>query len=114
MARKAPPKQQPSNDWFLPQWMRTLKVSQAKLAERTGWSKATMNDIYHGRTAYYRQILNEAAHALNIQPWELLMHPDDAMAIRQMTRALRVVERSPALNEAADQPDVSLPAQNVA
>src|SRR3546814_3422518 len=62
-------------DWFLVDWMRSLHVTQAKLGRETGWSKATVNDIFHGKTSYYRQIVNEAARALNIAPWELLMHP---------------------------------------
>lgn len=82
-------------DWFLPQWMKTLKVSQAELARRCDWTGGTMHGIYHGRTAYYRDIVNLIAAKLNIQPFELLMHPDDAMAIRQFRKdALRVVETS--------------------
>jgi transcriptional regulator with XRE-family HTH domain len=71
-------------DWFLVEWMQSKRMTQAELARRTGWSKATANDIYHGVTSYYRQILNEAAAALNIQPWELLMSPADANALRAM------------------------------
>jgi len=95
MPRKAhSPVAPPANDWFIRDWMHTLGVTQSKLSDLTGWSKATVNDIYHGRTSYYRQILNDLAFALNLQPWELLMHPDDAMAIRQLTAAVRVVEKS--------------------
>jgi transcriptional regulator with XRE-family HTH domain len=71
-------------DWHLRAWMTTLDVTQAELGRRTGWSKATMNDIFHGRTEYYRAIVNAAADALYIQPYELLMHPDEAMAIRRL------------------------------
>jgi len=82
-------------DWFLPAWMDHLHVNQASLARMTGWSIATTNDIYHGRTEYYRGIMNTAATALNIHPFELLMHPDDAMAMRQFRhQALRVAEAS--------------------
>jgi len=95
------------DDWFLQSWMTTLGVTQAKLSRETGWSKATTNDIYHGRTAYYRQIVNEAAQALRISPYELLMHPEEAMAIRRMREsALRIVagtspERSTAQSSSA-------------
>lgn len=94
MARKQAPSTSIGPDWFLVDWMRSLKVSQATLGRETGWSKATVNDIYHGKTSYYRQIVNEAARALHIQPHELLMHPDEAMAIRRM--------RESALQIAAD------------
>jgi transcriptional regulator with XRE-family HTH domain len=106
MPRKAPnPAAPPSNDWFLKDWMKTLRVSQAKLAKLCDWSPAKMNDIYHGRTSYYRQILNEVATALHLQPWELLMHPADAMVVRQMTRALRGVEVSKDFAAIADEDD---------
>ena len=59
-------------------------MTQAELARRTGWSKATANDIVHGKTSYYRQIVNEAAAALHVQPWELMMSPADANALRAM------------------------------
>ena len=57
-------------------------MTQAELARRTGWSPATASDVVHGRTNYYRQIVNEAAAALHVQPWELMMSPADANALR--------------------------------
>src|SRR4051812_15514713 len=97
MPRKPPPPTQPSHDWYLQEWMKTLRVSQARLAKRLDWSVSTMNDVYHGRTSYYRQILNQVASALHVQPFELLMHPDDAMAYRRMSQALRAIDQSPRL-----------------
>ena len=50
-----------------------------------------MNDIFHGKTSYYRQILNDAARALRIEPFELLMPPAAAMAIKNMRNtAIRI------------------------
>ena len=37
-------------DWYLPEWMDTLRVSQAKLAKECDWTPSTMHGIYHGRT----------------------------------------------------------------
>lgn len=112
MPRKpAPPPSQPSHDWYLQEWLKTLRVSQAKLAKACGWSKATANDVYHGRTSYYRQILNEVASALHVQPFELLMHPEDAMAYRQMSQALRAVEHSPRITALSDEELPSVAAQ---
>jgi hypothetical protein len=70
-------------DWYLPEWMRTLNVKQAHLARECGWTDSTMHGIYHGRTSYYRDILNLIASKLNVQPYELLMPPELAMAFRQ-------------------------------
>lgn len=74
-------------DWYLPEWMATLRVSQAKLAKECDWTPSTMHGIYHGRTSYYREIVNLIASKLNIEPFELLMPPDRAMALRRFQEA---------------------------
>ena len=81
MPRKTTPPRTIGPDWHLPEWMAAKRISQADLVRLTGWSKATVNDIYHGRTEYYRAVLNQLAAALNVYPWELLMSPAEAMAI---------------------------------
>lgn len=78
-------------DWHLPAWMRTLKVSQAKLAKDCGWTPSTMHGIYHGRTSYYRDIVNLIALKLNVDPYELLMPPERAMAFRQFQASAKEV-----------------------
>ena len=80
--------------------MAALRKSQADLARDCDWTRGTMHGIYHGRTDYYRELVNLIASKLNIQPYELLMHPDDAMAIRQLRRdALTVVEHGRRLED---------------
>lgn len=83
-----PNSKKPSHDWYLKEWMATLRIKQSGLAERIGLSKATMNDVYHGRTQYYRRLVNDVADALNLQPFELFMHPAEAMALRQARHLL--------------------------
>lgn len=100
MARKVEPPRSIGPDWFLVEWMRDTHTTQAALAKLTGWSKATTNDIYHGKTGYYRQILNEAARALKIQPFELLMPPEEAYHVRRLRAA---VEEEHRLRAVADQ-----------
>jgi hypothetical protein len=82
-------------DWFLSEWMATLKLKPVDLIRETGWGKATVSDIVNGRTDYYRMIVNELAQVLRIEPHELLMHPDEAFALRRL--------RQDALRIAADQ-----------
>lgn len=74
-------------DWFLQEWMASKNMTQAELGRRTGWGKATANDIYHGKTEYYRAIVNEAARALEIETWELLMSPAQANRIKRWRAA---------------------------
>lgn len=62
-----------------------------------------MHGIYHGRTAYYRELVNLIAAKLNIQPYELLMPPAMAMALRrQREDSLRIVEATKPLRSVAD------------
>ena len=83
----------PTPDWYLPEWMDALRVKQALLAKECGWSASTMHGIYHGRTEYYREIVNIIAAKLHIEPYELLMSPSEAMAIRQVrANAITIAE----------------------
>ena len=56
---------------------------QARMMELTGWSKASCSQLYNNTQDYSPKIVNEAAKALNVEPYELLMHPDKAMKIRR-------------------------------
>lgn len=103
MPRKAAsPRAAATHDWYLQEWMRSLHVTQAGLGKLTGWSKATVNDIYHGKTSYYRDIVNEIAKALHLQPYELFMPPDLAHAIRQQQAASLTIVRAAHLDEPND------------
>lgn len=74
----------PQNDWYLAQWLKVLKTSQAELERRTGWDKRKASHLVNGKQPYKRDTVNEASSALNIAPFELLMHPDDAFALRRL------------------------------
>lgn len=73
-------------DWYINEWLKTLQVSQADLVRLTDYPKAKVSDLCTGKQRYNRDILNDVAAALNIEPFELLMHPADAMQKRRMAR----------------------------
>ncbi|MGA9220026.1 MAG: helix-turn-helix transcriptional regulator [Pseudomonas graminis] len=75
------------HDWYLRQWLATLRTTQADLERRTGWDKRKASHLVTGKQPYKRETVNEAALALNVEPFELLMHPDDAFALRQLREA---------------------------
>lgn len=64
--------------------MAHFNLDQTGLRAKTGWSKRKASDLVTGTQRYNRDALNEAAGALLIAPFELLMHPDDAYGIRKM------------------------------
>lgn len=75
-------------NWFIRDWMDAFGMTQAEMARRAGWSKATMSDLYNGVQDYSPRIVAAAAIALNCEPHELLMPYDRAMAYRRMARTL--------------------------
>ena len=91
-------------DWYLADWLKTLKTSQADLVRATDYPKAKVSDLVTGKQRYNRDILNDIAKALNIYPFELLMHPDDAMAQRRMATAIEQFVRIPHGGVAGDHP----------
>ena len=82
------------HDWYFKDWLKTLMMRQSQVVEATGWSKGKVSKLVNGGADYDRRSLNGAALALNLQPFELLMHPEDAMRIRRL--------RETALSIAAD------------
>lgn len=99
MARRGIPAE-PVN-WFLREWMAVQGIkTQADMMRLTDWSKATMSQLYSGKQGYSPKIVKEAARALGIEEYELLMHPEQAMAYRRLRRdALRVVETAKSLDD---------------
>lgn len=74
----------PRHDWFLKQWLKALKKRQADLERDLELNKAKVSLTANGKQPYDRDLVNLVADYLNLRPYELLMHPDDAMAIRQL------------------------------
>lgn len=90
-------------NWYLRDWLAMLGVGQSQLVEKTDLSKTAVSLLYNDRQDYTPAIIRDVAMALNIAPHELLMHPEDAMALRQLRRdAFRVVESTRAFDEPAN------------
>lgn len=74
----------PAYDWFLKDWLKTLGKKQADVVRDLDWNKAKISLTASGKQPYTRDDVNELAIYLNLKPHELLMHPDDAMALRRL------------------------------
>lgn len=72
------------NDWYLRQWLKTLGKRQADIVRDLDWNKARVSLTVSGKQPYSRDDVNEVAKYLNLYPYELLMHPDDAMSMRRL------------------------------
>lgn len=98
MARRGIPKSPVR--WYLREWMAACDMGkrggQTKMRELTGWSPATMSQLYNNQQDYNSKILEEAAAALGIEPFELLIPPDRAMALRKLREtAAQIVSSEP-------------------
>ena len=93
----------PTHDWYLKEWLRTLHKKQADIVRDLDWNKARVSLMIRGEQPYTREAINELATYLNLHPYELLMHPDEAMALRRLRQeAVRVVDTSVQLERASD------------
>ena len=112
MSRRGVPKG-PIN-WYLPEWMEACGLkgrgSQTKMRELTGWSKATMSQLYNGEQDYSPAVVNAAALALKVQTYELLMPPERAFAIRRALASIREIQ---AIQEDPELPVLDEPMRKV-
>lgn len=74
----------PRHDWYLKQWLKTVGKRQADIVRDLDWNKARVSLTASGKQPYTRDDINQIADYLNVRPYELLMHPDDAMRMRQL------------------------------
>jgi transcriptional regulator with XRE-family HTH domain len=71
--------------------MAHFKKRQATLSNELGWTKGRANLVWHGRQPYRREVVNQLAEWLGIEPYELLMPPQEALAMRRLRDAARTI-----------------------
>lgn len=94
----------PAHDWHLAEWLAALRKRQADLVRDLDWNKAKASLMVNGKQQYTRDEVNELSAYLNIQPFELLMHPEDAMAYRRLRHAAEVMVQIPFAGTAGEGP----------
>lgn len=70
--------------WYFRQWAEAMNLRQVDMVRLTGWNKTTVSLLWNDRQDYTPAIVEGAAAAMNLRPFELLLPPDEAMAIRRM------------------------------
>lgn len=100
-----PSRMTPGYDWYLKEWLATLGKKQADIVRDLGWNKARISLMLRGKQPYDRDSINELAIYLNLKPHELLMHPEDAMAMRRLKTVAGEIVRIPYGGTAGDEPD---------
>ena len=91
----------PGNDWYLKEWLHALNKRQADIVKDLDWNKAKVSLMTRGKQPYTREEVNELAAYLHLRPHELLMHPEDANAIRRLKAEMVRLAHSTPLDEEA-------------
>ncbi len=93
--------------WFIREWLETHRITQADLIRKLDWSRAKASDVYNGQQ-YTQSIVDDLISILPVEPYELLMHPDQAMAFRRIRAdALRIATEIPIEAPTSDREAVS-------
>jgi len=73
----------PLHDWYFKQWLEHLSVKQADIVKDLDWNKSKASLMFNEKQRYHRDDVNQVADYLHIEPFELLLPPERAMALRQ-------------------------------
>lgn len=98
-------------DWFVHEWLIALKKRPVDLVRGLEWDKTRVSKLLTGVQPYKRNDINAIAGCLGIEPFELLMHPDDALAMRDFRKSAAIVA---AADQARVLPPVEKPARTPA
>ncbi len=94
----------PRHDWYLKEWLAALGKKQADIVRDLDWNKARVSLMIRGDQQYTRDAVNELSAYLNLSPYELLMHPDEAMALRRLRTDMIRLAASTEIPEPEDAP----------
>jgi len=93
----------PDHDWYFKEWLAYAGKKQADVARDLEWNKARVSLMIRGEQQYTREAINEIAAYLNIAPFELLMHPEDAAALKRLrSSALEAIENTKMFEQAPE------------
>lgn len=106
MAKKPAPTQKDFNHlWHIREWLASHRKAQVDLIKDLNWSKAKASAVWHGQQ-YTQSLIDELAPYLQARPYELLMSPDEAMALRGLrANAVRIVGSMPSSEVENAEPD---------
>lgn len=83
---------------------------QADLVNELGWLKARASKIWNSQIGYRRDTVAEIAEWLGIRPYELLMHPREAEALRRLRSTAAAIVAEDAAPYDPEAPPGSAPA----
>lgn len=79
----------PKLNWFVREWIRERGHSIAWFEEKTGWTHRITSQRVNLKKRWDCDQLKLAAEVLEVEPYELLIHPSEAKEIQRMRESLR-------------------------
>ncbi len=89
--RASTPPGQLGHRWYLREWATLIGKIQADAQRDLGWPRAKTSDLWNGKQRYTQETIDQVADWLNLEPFELLMPPEEALAIRQLRSAAKAI-----------------------
>lgn len=94
--RASTPPAELGHRWYLREWCTFLGKIQADTQRELGWPRAKASDLWNGKQRYTQETVDQVSVWLGVEPFELLMPPGEAVAIRQLRSAARTIVDSAA------------------
>ena len=94
--RASTPPGELGHQWYLREWCTFLGKIQADTQRELGWPRAKASNLWNGKQRYTQETVDEVSAWLGVEPFELLMPPGEALAIRQLRSAARTIVDSSA------------------
>ena len=94
--RASTPIEQLGHRWFFAEHAETQGKTQADVERALGWPRGKVSALWNCKQRYNQEAVDEVAAWLKLEPYELLMSPDEAHAIKQLRSAARAITNSQA------------------
>lgn len=89
--RSSTPLSELKHRWYFREWATLRGKIQADADRELGWPRAKTFALWNGKQRYTQDSVDEAAIWLGVEPYELLMPPEEAMQLRQIRAAARMI-----------------------
>lgn len=99
--RAATPTDQLGHRWFFAEHAEAQDHSQADAERALGWPRGKVSALWNGKQRYNQEAVDQVADWLKLEPYELLMTPGEAQAIKQLRSAARAIANAPDSNPPA-------------
>ena len=93
--KRSTPPSELGHRWFLADWAAHFFKRQADAQRELGWTKSQASRLWTGKQRYTQDLVDQAARWLGIAAWELLMPPNQALAIRRFRESAMAIAAEP-------------------